>query len=759
MNAFKPQLLHSPKSPPVAATVTSATKWFNSIINRLSVEGFHRQALLIFASMLNSTAAAPDAFTYPSLLKSCTSLNLFNLGLSLHQHLIVSGYSSDPYISSSLINFYAKLKNSQYARRVFDMMPQRNIVPWTAIIGCYSRAGDMENAFFLYNSMQYEGVQPSSITILTMLSGVTVSVHLDVLHSCIIKRCYTLDIALMNCMLSVYAKCRRVEEAEELFELLEDKDTVSWNSLINAYSMVGNLSGVSKLFNRMRYENAEPDEHTFGALVSAAVNDGSVEVGKIIHGQILTSGFGMNKHLQTSLVVMYSRCGQLDEATQIFKIAGDKDVISWTAMISGLVQNDSADKALQVFRQMLVFKIIPSTATMACVLASCGQLGSVKLGTSIHCYILRQRMAVDIPTQNSLVSMYAKCGHLEQSLAVFCLMEERDKVSWNAIVAGYAQSGYLTTALHLFNEMRLVNEEPDSVTIISLLQSCASLGACHQGKWIHNFVFRSSLGPCIRIGTALVDMYAKCGELDYARKCFESMPQHDTISWSTIIAGYGTHGKGETALEMYSKFLKNKLAPNDVIFLSVLYACSHNGLVDHGMSLFESMKKHNVKPKLEHCACIVDLLCRAGRIQDSYNFYMKMFSEPVSDVLGIMLDSCRRNGEIELGAIIAKEISELKPVDAGKYVQLAHSFASTAKWDGVGESWVQMRSLGLRKVPGWSSIGMQGSITPFFNHHSSHPQYANIVSLLRKLSNDMTEIVLSSECEDVLLFDPDVLGK
>lgn len=638
------------------------------------------------------------------------------------------------------------------------MMPLRNIVPWTAIIGCYSRAGDMGNAFFLYNAMQYEGVQPSSITILTMLSGVTVSAHLDILHSCIIKRCYTWDIALMNCMLSVYAKCRRVEDAEELFELLDEKDAVSWNSLINAHSMFGNLNGVSKLFNRMRYENAEPDEHTFGALVSAAVSDGSVEVGKIMHGQVMTSGFGMNKHVQTSLVVMYSRCGQLDAATQIFKSAGDKDAVSWTAMISGLVQNDSADKALQVFRQMLILNVIPSTATMACSLASCGQLGSVKLGTSIHCYILRQRMVVDILIQNSLVSMYAKCGHLEQSFAVFCLMEERDKVSWNAVVAGYAQSGYLTTGLYLFNEMRLVHEQPDSVTILSLLQSCASLGAYHQGKWIHNFVLRSSLGLCIRTGTALVDMYAKCGDLDSARKCFECMPQHDTISWSTIISAYGTHGKGETALDMYFKFLKNKLAPNDVVFLSVLYACSHNGLVDHGMSLFESMKnEHNVKPKLEHCACIVDLLCRAGRIQDSYNFYRKMFPEPVSDVLGIILDSCRRNGETELGAIVAQEISELEPVDAGKYVQLAHSFASIAKWDGVGESWVQMRSLGLRKVPGWSSIEMQGTTTPFFNHHSSHPQYANIVSLLRKLTNDITKLVLSSECEDVILFDSDVL--
>ncbi|KZV54593.1 pentatricopeptide repeat-containing protein-like [Dorcoceras hygrometricum] len=168
----------------------------------------------------------------------------------------------------------------------------------------------------------------------------------------------------------------------------------------------------------------------------------------------------------------------------------------------------------------------------------------------------------------------------------------------------------------------------------------------------------------------------------------------------------------------------------------------HNELVNHVMNLFESMKdEHNFILKLEHCACIVDLLCRAGRIQDSYNSTRKCAHTQITNVLGMMLDFRRRNGEIELVTIGAKEISEMESVDVGKYVQLAHCFASMAKWDGVGESWVQMRSLGLKKDPGLISIEMQGTITPFFNHHSLHPQYANIISLLGKLTTDITEQV------------------
>ncbi|KAL2495428.1 Pentatricopeptide repeat-containing protein [Forsythia ovata] len=758
MNKLKPHFFHTPKPPLLPnTTVPTTTSSFNAIINRLSAQGFHREVLFTFISVLKSPTLPPDAFTYPPLLKACTSLNLFSLGLSLHQQTIVNGLAEDPYISSSLITFHAKFMNTRYAQRVFDMMPYRNIVPWTAIIGCYSRGGDMKNAFFMYNSMQFEGIQPSSVTILTMLSGVSDNAHVDILHCCMIKTGFQCDVSLMNCMLSVYAKCGRVVDARELFESLNDKDIVSWNSLINAYSVVGNVSEVFKLLHRMKDENLVPDQQTFGSLISAVAKEGSVEVGRIVHGQIVTSGFQLDKHVQTSLTVMYSRCRNMNDSLQVFKRAGDKDVVSWTAMISGLVQNDYADKALEVFRRMMVSQVMPSTATMACVLAACGQLGSIRLGTSLHCYMLRQRMAADTCTHNSLVSMYAKCGHLDQSCAVFSMMKERDVVTWNAIVAGYAQNGNLSKALYLFNEMRTARQSPDSITVISLLQACASIGAYQQGKWTHNFVVRNCLGPCIMIDTALVDMYAKCGDLDTARKCFDRMPQHDMASWSTIISGYGSHGKGEMALEMFSEFLQNGLAPNDVMFLSVLYACSHNGLVDLGMSIFESMKNdYNVKPKLEHCACIIDLLCRAGRVEDAFDYYKRMFPEPMEDVLGILLDSCRTNGKQELGEIIAKEISGLKPADAGKYVQLAHSFASMARWDGVGEAWLQMRSLGLRKTPGWSFIEMHGTITTFFSPHSSHPQYTEIVSVLRNLTYEIRQLVITSEQED-FVFDSNVL--
>lgn len=736
MNKLKLHLFHPPKPPP-----PHSTKSFNATINRLSSEGLHKDVLHTYASMLK-TSTPPDAYTFPSLLKACSSLNLLSHGLSIHQRILVNGYSPDPYNGSSLIHFYAKLGHTHIARQVFDTMPDRkNVVPWTAIIGCYARTGDIKTAVCIYNEMLYEGIRPSSVTMLGLLCGVLEIKHVQCVHACVVCYGFGSDLAVVNSILDVYGKCGGVEDARILFEMMERRDVVSWNSLVSGYALVGNVGEILDLMRRMRVEDVNFDQQTIGSLVSAIARQGDLEIGQLVHAWILTAGFELDAHVETSLIVLYSKCGKIDDAFQLFERTLNKDVIQWTAMISGLVQNKCADKALTLFQHMLLSGIKPPIATIASALAACGQLGSLLLGTSIHAYILRQRMALDITAQNSLVTMYVKCDRLVQSQAVFDTMEKRDVVSWNAIVAGYTQNGNLYKSFCLFNEMRTTLKRPDSLTIVSLLQACALIGALHQGKWVHNFVIRSFHGPCTMIDSALVDMYCKCGDLDIARKCFDRMSYHDLVPWSTMIAGYGSHGKGEMALTMYDKFLLTGLEPNHVIFLSVLCACNHNGLVNQGLNVFYSMRNdYRVEPKLEHLSCIVDLLSRAGRVKHAYIFYKRMFQEPEVSVLGIILDACRMSGNLELGNIIARDMCMSKPMDARNYLQVAQSYASMERWDGVREAWTQMRSLGLIKLPGWSFVDLNGSITTFLTHHASHPQHEDIVQLLNFLSKEMRDL-------------------
>ncbi|XP_024023204.1 pentatricopeptide repeat-containing protein At4g04370 [Morus notabilis] len=704
---------------PSQTAKTTSTRSFNAIINRLSSQASHHEVLITFSSMLQSNTP-PDTHTFPSLFKACASLHLFPLGISLHQCVVVNGFSSDPYVASSLVSFYAKFGCVGNARKVFDDMPERNIVPWTSIIGCYSCTGDVDQAVLLFSEMRHQGFQPSPVTLLSLLPGVSELAHVRCLHGCAVSYGFEGNVSLMNSILSVYSKCGGIEDARSLFEFMTGKDIVSWNSLMSGYAQCGNFTEVFQLFYRMRDEGIRPDKQTFGSVVSASATQSNFKLGKSVHGQILRAGIKLDSHIETSLVTMYMKRRSIDAAFKIFERMKYKDVVLWTAMISGLVQNDCSDRALIVFCQMIKSRMQPSTATVASALAACAKQGSFNVGTSIHCYVLRQGIALDTPAQNSLITMYAKCGHLNQARTIFARMGKRDLVSWNAMVAGYAQNGHLSEGLSFLSEMRETLQKPDSLTVVSLLQACASIGALHQGKWIHSFVIRSCLRPCILVDTALVDMYSKCGDLEMAQKCFNEMLEHDRVSWGTMISGYGCHGKGETALRLYTEFLRAGIEPDQVIFLTVLAVCSHNGLVNQGLSIYQSMTKDfGIAPNLEHRACVVDLLSRARRVEEAYEFYKKTFPEPVVDVL-----------------------------DAGNYVQLAHSFAAMDRWDGVNEAWTQMRSLGLTKLPGWSYVELHGTIETFFTSHNSHPRLEEIVLTLKTLRTEMRKLGHNSDQPD-----------
>ncbi|VVB07782.1 unnamed protein product [Arabis nemorensis] len=721
-----------------SSSMLSSVKAFNFLINNLSSHGDHRQVLSTFSSML-SCRILPATSTFPSLLKACASLQLLSFGLSIHQQVLVNGFSSDSYTSSSLVNLYAKFGILDNARKVFDEMRERDVVHWNAMIGCYSRAGIVGEAFSLVGDMRYQGIGPCTVTLLEMLSGVSEITQVQCLHAFAVIHGFECDIAAKNSMLNLYCKCDSVRDGKELFDQMEKRDMVSWNTMISGFALVGNMTEILKLLYRMRDDGLRPDQQTFGASLSVSGTMCDLEMGRMLHCQIVKTGFDMDMHLRTALIMMYLKCGEEKAAFRVLETMPSKDVVCWNVMISGLVRLGRAEKALTVFSEMLHSGSDLSSEAIASIVACCAQLGSFHLGASVHGYVLRQGYKLDTPALNSLITMYAKCGFLDKSLVLFERMTEKDLVSWNAIISGHAQNGDLCKALLLFEEMKFKTmQRLDSLTVVSLLQACSSAGALQAGRLIHCIVIRSYIRPCTLVDTALVDMYLKCGYLEAAQRCFDSILQKDFVSWGTLIAGYGFHGKGDIALKIYSEFLRSGMEPNHVIFLAVLSSCSHNGMVQHGLEIFNSMVRYfGVEPNHEHLACVVDLLCRAKRVEEAFNFYKENFTKPSMDVLGIILDACRANGKTEVEYIICQDIIELKPVDAGHYIRLAHSFAAMKRWDDVSESWNQMRSLGLKKLPGWSKIEMNGRITTFFMNHTSHSD--ETMSVLKLLSREMTQ--------------------
>ncbi|XP_010432866.1 PREDICTED: pentatricopeptide repeat-containing protein At4g04370-like [Camelina sativa] len=728
------------------SSVLNSTKYFNSLINHFSSHGDYKQVLSTFSSML-ADRILPDTFSFPSLLKACASLQLFSCGLSIHQQVLVNGFSSDFYISSSLVNLYAKFGVLGYARKVFDEMREGDVVHWTAIIGCYSRAGIFGEACSLVNEMRSQGISPSPVTLLELLSGVSEITQLQCLHAFAVVYGFDSDIAAVNSLLNLYCKCDRVGDAKDLFDQMEQRDMVSWNTMVSGFAFVGDMTEILKLLYRMSDDGLRPDQQTFGASVSVSGTMCDLDMGRMLHCQIVKTGFDVEMHLRTALITMYLKCGEEEASYRVLETIPDKDFVCWTVMISGLMRLGRAEKALVMFSEMLNSGLDLSSEAIASVVASCAQLGSFDLGASVHGYILRQGYTLDTPALNSLVTMYAKCGHLDKSLVIFEQMKGRDLVSWNAIISGYAQNGDLCKALLLFEEMKFRTvQRVDSLTVVSLLQACSSSGALQVGRLIHCIVIRSFISPCSLVDTALVDMYSKCGYLEAAQRCFSLISRKDVVSWGTLIAGYGFHGKGDIALEFYSEFLRSGMEPNHVIFLAVLSSCSHNGMVQQGLKIFSSMvRDFGVEANYEHLACVVDLLCRAKRVEDAFKFYKENFMKPSIDVLGIILDACRANGITEVEDIICQDMIELKPVDAGHYVRLGQSFAAMKRWDEVSESWIQMRSLGLKKLPGWSKIEINRKTITFFMNHTSHSD--ETVSLLKLLSREMMQFGSKNLCD------------
>eukprot|EP00253_Pinus_taeda_P023699 PITA_23699 len=348
-------------------------------------------------------------------------------------------------------------------------------------------------------------------------------------------------------------------------------------------------------------------------------------------------------------------------------------------MITGYTQSGHAKEALSLFQKMQLEGLRPNSFTMASVLPACAHLKALSEGKCIHGCIIRRGFEFDVVVSTALVDMYAKCGSMEITNQLFNKMLERDLASWNAMITGYAQNGQAHEALTFFYHMQEVDLKPDSVTIVDVI-----------------------------VGTALIDMYAKCGNIDFAQRAFDKISKRDVIPSSAMIAGYGMHGHCEEALHLFSKMINIGIRPDHITFQSVLSACSHAGLVDEGMRYFDSMiQDYCITPSVDHFACMIDLLGRAGRLSEAQEIIERMPLKPNISVWGALLGACRVHRNIKLAQYVAERLFEIDPKNFGYYVLLSNIYAASGRWNDVAKVRTMVKELGLRKTPGCSSILMK----------------------------------------------------
>ncbi|KAJ7564743.1 hypothetical protein O6H91_02G031500 [Diphasiastrum complanatum] len=520
-------------------------------------------------------------------------------------------------------------------------------------------------------------------------------------HALIVQRGLDSNIFLGNTLVNMYAKCGSLLDARQVFDCMLEHNVFSWTIIISAYANLRQGEEAINLFQRMQQTGIPPNKVAFVVVLKACARIPSLEKGKQLHWDIIKSGFLSDVIVGSTLVDMYVKCGCIEDARQVFDNMHERNLVSWTAMIAGYAQHELGREALDLYQEMKEEGLQPDIVTYVVLLKACACIAALEQGKQLHLDIIKSGLQSDVFVGNALVDMYAKCGSIEDAHRMFNNMHERDVVSWNAMIAGYAQHGLGKEALDVCGQMKQEGVQPDIVTYTTLLKACASIAAFEQGKQLHSDIIESGFELDVIVGNTLVDMYAKCGRMEDACHVFNNMHERDVVSWNALIAGYAQQGLGKDAVTLFEQMQREGIKPDEVTYVSVLSACSHSGLVDKGCHLFDSMcRDHGVTPAMDHYACMVDLLGRAGCLADAHDFITKMPIQPNAVVWMTLLSAARNHDHVELGRHAFDCVVRLEPKNEAPYVLLSNIYAAAGQRDEVAKIRKEMNDAGVKIMSG-----------------------------------------------------------
>lgn len=605
----------------------------------------------------------------------------------------------------------------------------------------YAKNSSLHNAVSFFVRMKCDDVKPVvyNFTYLLKVCGDNADLRRGKeIHGQVITNGFSSNVFAMTGVVNLYAKCRQIEDAYKMFDRMPERDLVCWNTIIAGFAQNGLAKMALDLVLRMQEEGQKPDSITVVTVLPATANIGSWRIGKLIHGYAIRAGFELLVNISTALVDMYSKCGSVGTARLIFDRMKQRTVVSWNSMIDGYVQSGDPEEAMSIFQKMLDEGVELTNVTVMEALHSCADLGDLERGKFVHKLVDELKLGYDVSVKNSLISMYSKCKRVDLAAKVFEGLQGKTIVSWNAMILGYAQNGRVNEALNHFCGMQSQNIKPDSFTLVSVIPALAELSVTRQAKWMHGLVIRNCLDKNVFVMTALVDMYAKCGAIRTARKLFDTMEERHVTTWNAMIDGYGTHGLGKDAVELFNDMQQGTIKPNDITFLCVISACSHSGLVEEGLRFFSSMKEdYGLEPAMDHYGAMVDLLGRAGQLNKAWDFIQDMPVEPGITVFGAMLGACKIHKNVELGERAAKKLFELNPDEGGYHVLLSNIYATASMWDKMAKVRTMMEKTGLQKTPGCSLVELKNEVHSFYSGSTIHPQSKRIYAFLETLGDDI----------------------
>ncbi|XP_059279562.1 pentatricopeptide repeat-containing protein At1g50270 [Lycium ferocissimum] len=541
--------------------------------------------------------------------------------------------------------------------------------------------------------------------------------------------------------------------AYSLFGHIRNPTIHTWNVFLKGFSNTSHPQKSITFYMQMRQDGVFPNKHTFPLLLRAFSRAKNENL-HLLLAQILKFGFISDQFVQNSLVSCFASSGYVALARQVFDEITQKDVLSYTALIDGYARNALPVKALELFMEMREAQVKVDEVAVVAALSPAGTLRCVWFGRCLHAfYVEAGRVSRDVYIGSALVDMYAKCGFWDDALKVFEDMPYKNLISWSAMIAGCVNCNRFKEALCVFEEMLSGKVVPNQVTLTSVLSASTRLGALEQGRWIANYIKEHNIKFNTALGTALIDMYAKCGCIEKALLVFEKLPNKDVYVWTAMINGLATHGDAENSLAFFLEMLRDDLRPNEVTFIGILSACSHGGLVDEGRRLFSLMDQvYGVKPNLDHYGCMVDLLGRAGYLEEACKLIQDMPMKPTPSIWGALFGSCMIHKAYELGEWIGRHLIDIQPYHCGRYSLLANLYSTCKNWEGVAQVRKMMKEMGVEKTRGCSWIELNGEVHEFIAFDGSHAKSEYVYTILDNLVSQLRHITISP-CADSLVLE------
>uniref|UniRef100_A0A1D1Z7A7 Pentatricopeptide repeat-containing protein At3g09040, mitochondrial n=1 Tax=Anthurium amnicola TaxID=1678845 RepID=A0A1D1Z7A7_9ARAE len=733
----------------VRMTSPNTIAW-NAIISGHSQNGHEADALGFFQEM-HSTGVKPTRSTLGSVLSAAAVLNALDEGRQVHSEAVRLGLDSNVYVGSSLISMYAKCCAIEDAKKVFNLICEKNLVMWNAMLGGYIQNGQPEEVMELFFEMNGSGFPCDEFTCVSLFGACACLEDLELgrqLHCAVIKRNYDRSIFVGNAVVDMYSKSGELDSAKQQFELIPDPDIVSWNALIVGHVYNERESEALCMFCSMREDNVLPDVVSFATVISACSSVQRFEVGKQVHCLATKFGLQQNIYVGSSLVDFYAKLGDMESSRKVFVHMPEKSVVSTNALITGYVQNNNMEEALVSFRQMLRQGLKPSQFTFASVLPACVGPFGPRLGMQLHCHTLKSGfLHSDVVVHVALMNLYLKSRSQEDAYNLFSeVCSNKNVILWTAIISGHAQNGYCEDAISLFWKMHGYNVRPDQSTFASVLGACAYLASSKDGKVVHSLIVRTGFDSDEHTGSALVDMYSKCGDICASLRVFNEMKnKKGIISWNSLIVGLAKNGFAEEALAFFHQMQELNILPDDITILGVLTACSHAGLVSEGRAIFDSMHKYGINPRTDHHACVVDLLGRGGYLKEAEEFINELPYEPDAVIWSTFLSACRMHGDNERSTRAAENLIKLEPRISSSYVLLSNICAVSGNWDGVRTTRRAMKERGVKKTPGCSWITVGNKTSSFVAGDKFHPDSVDIYAILKHLTAVMKKDGYDSE--------------